>query len=159
MATLLSKIKKDFPELQLEAGRHSSWSAGDNKITFEDASSGQEQGEWMLLHEVAHAKLGHTSFASDFELLKLEVEAWAEAAQLATKYGFVISENFVEDCLDTYRDWLYQRSTCPNCSTASLQIDKKNLYLCHNCNHSWRVSSARFCRPYRRSTTGAAKII
>jgi len=101
-----------------------------------------------MLHELAHATLGHNSYETDFELLLLEVAAWDKAKALARDYGETIDDEHVQDCIDTYRDWLYQRSNCPACSTTSLQESAVS-YKCFNCGSSWTVTASRFCRPYR----------
>jgi hypothetical protein len=94
--------------------------------------------------------LGHQTYRSDFELLLLEVAAWDKAKQLAASQGITMDEEHIQDCLDTYRDWLHERSTCPRCGTVSLQASPSE-YNCHNCSASWQVSKSRFCRPYRLS--------
>lgn len=104
--------------------------------------------EWALLHEVSHALLGHQTYHTDVELLQLEVAAWARAEQLAADFDIHIEADHIQDCLDTYRDWLHGRSICPTCTTRSLQQSDHH-YRCHNCHTSWRVSASRFCRPYR----------
>jgi hypothetical protein len=51
---------------------------------------------------------------------------------------------------------VYKRSLCPACGLAGLQVAETR-FRCINCIHTWIVTSARFCRPYRRSkqNTGA----
>jgi len=105
--------------------------------------------EWALLHEVGHALLEHHNYRSDLELISLESQAWDKAKVLGKKYGQQIDPDHIEDCMDTYRDWLHQRSACPVCDTRSLQQDARH-YKCFNCGQVWTVTSSRFCRPYRR---------
>lgn len=104
---------------------------------------------WSLLHETGHALLDHTSYKADFELLRLEVEAWERAKLLAADLDVAIDEDHIQDCLDTYRDWLFKRSICPQCNTKCLQQGDFVHYRCFNCHTVWRVSSSRFCRAYR----------
>lgn len=151
MDKLIDQLKHDFPELRFIKGDRFCWQSRTQKIIYDIDSS--RLANWALLHEVAHANLNHINFASDFGLLKQEVEAWSNAKTLANKYKINISDDYIEDCLDTYRDWLYSRSTCPLCLNACIQIDNEPVYLCHNCDHSWRVSRARLCRPYRQSAS------
>lgn len=124
------------------------WSPKDQTIHVDEAALNTEIGQWALLHEVGHAKLNHADYHSDFQLLALEVSAWQEAEKLAKSRGMQIDEDHIQDCLDTYRDWLYARSTCPTCRLNSLQVDT-NTYSCPNCHTTWSVSRSRFCRPYR----------
>ena len=137
-----------LPNIKLESGSSFFWSPKQNKITYNQSIINTPIGIWSMLHEAAHALMNHTGYNSDLGLLKLEVEAWDEAKKLGNKLGLVIDENHIQDCLDTYRDWLHRRSTCPNCAVVCLQ-STSTPYYCHNCSTSWHVSASRFCRPYR----------
>lgn len=149
MRTLLASLKRDFPDLHFEKGQKFTWSPKTARIIYNAQAVKEDPvATWSLLHEAGHALLKHSSYTSDFELLRMEVEAWEKAKELATSYDVHIDNNHVEDCLDTYRDWLYARSTCPSCTVSSLQIDA-HLYKCFNCGTKWRVSQSRHCRPYR----------
>lgn len=103
---------------------------------------------WTILHELSHALLDHQSYTTDFNLLGKELAAWDHARILAEKYGFAIDEAHIQDCLDSYRDWVYARSICPTCESQGIQYSKA-LYGCLNCDCMWKVTYARFCRPYR----------
>jgi hypothetical protein len=83
----------------------------------------------------------------------MEVAAWEYAKELAKRYGVSIDEDHVQDCLDSYRDWLYKRSICPACGTKSIQQDQELQYQCFNCRSMWGVAASRFCRPYRQFKT------
>lgn len=148
MDQLLKKLREDYPHLSFVEDKHFCWSPKNQTIMYSYASD-DIVGAWSLLHEVSHASLKHSRYNSDFELLHLEATAWHKASELAQKYGYDILSDHIQDCLDTYRDWLHQRSTCPLCGTTSLQESSRK-YRCHNCDTSWNVSSSRFCRPYRR---------
>jgi hypothetical protein len=76
-------------------------------------------------------------------------KGWEKAKQLAESLNYTIDPDHIQDCLDTYRDWLYQRSTCPTCTNCSLQTNSRT-YACFNCGTNWNVSSSRMCRPYRK---------
>ena len=148
MKDLLKQLTHDFPELTFRSGTRFSWSPSQQIVYFAPTAT-EETGAWSLLHEVGHALLGHTDFANDFELLQMEVAAWSEAVRLGKRYGYTIEDDHIQDCLDTYRDWLHQRSTCPTCGTVSLQKDSAT-YHCFNCREEWHVAQNRHCRPYRR---------
>lgn len=60
------------------------------------------------------------------------------------------SEDHIQDCLDSYRDWLHKRSLCPDCRLSSIQINERT-YACIFCHKQWHVTAERFCRPYRRN--------
>lgn len=149
MLRLLSKLRADYPDIAFNEGELFYWSPKDNSVTYANVSTQPEIAGWSLLHEVSHGILGHTGYSSDFELMQLEVEAWRHARKLAKRYGITIDPEHIQDCLDTYRDWLHRRSTCPECGTVSIQSDPRT-YRCMNCSATWKVSNSRFCRPYRR---------
>jgi hypothetical protein len=149
---LLASLKTDYPHISFSPGAMFFWSPETSSVTYAISSTQPDIATWSLLHEVSHGILGHKTYNSDFELMKLEVEAWSYARKLAKKYGLRIDQEHIEDCLDTYRDWLHGRSTCPTCSTVCIQKDPKT-YQCFNCQSVWQVSSSRFCRPYRRKAT------
>ena len=149
MTDLLASLKKDHASLTFNENVTFSWSPAKKTITY-SLKNNETLTNWSLLHEVAHALLGHKNYETDFELLLLEVAAWQKAKELANNYAIQIDEDHIQDCLDTYRDWLYQRSSCPTCSNTSLQQDATT-YACFNCGASWTVTASRFCRPYRLS--------
>lgn len=145
---LLETLQKRLPGITFEPGNAFSWSPAQQLVCYPEALMGEASGTWALLHEAAHGILQHTSYETDFELLLLEVAAWQKAKELATELGTEIDEDHIQDCLDTYRDWLHRRSTCPTCGIVGLQHSAR-LYACHNCNSTWQVSNSRFCRAYR----------
>ncbi len=154
MVTLVDELAKLAPDITFQPGSSFFWSPKKRYITYDPEPT--EHNTWALLHETAHATLDHSTYNSDFELLHLEVAAWEEAKILARRFSITIDENHVQDCLDTYRDWLHQRSTCPTCSSVSFQ-NAPNEYRCHNCHTSWQVSTSRFCRPYRLRNSKQSK--
>jgi len=149
MHNLLPKLTADFPGITFRTGATFRWSSKDKRIVYRADFSKEPAGLWSLLHEVGHAKLDHSTYQSDFELLQMEVAAWEAARELAQTYGHQIDPDHIQDCLDTYRDWLHRRSTCPTCGVRSLQETARQ-YACFNCDTRWNVSASRFCRPYRK---------
>ena len=150
MEKLLRTLAGAFPHIQFVSGEAFFWSPATTSVTYKQAGQEESHHAWALLHETAHALLNHQNYEHDVDLLLLEVAAWQKAKELGVSFGVEIDEEHVQDCLDTYRDWLHQRSTCPRCSTVSLQISAQ-AYRCHNCAADWQVSASRFCRPYRLS--------
>ena len=151
MQELLQKLRADYPHLSFQEGDTFYWSPKNQTVTYAPGSTQPEVAMWSLLHEVCHGILGHKNYTTDFELVQLEVAAWQQARALAKTYDIKIDPEHVQDCLDTYRDWLHMRATCPTCSTVSTQKDS-NTYECFNCHTNWHVSNSRFCRPYRRKS-------
>jgi hypothetical protein len=150
MDKLLTQLRQDYPQLRFVADKAFFWSPADRCIAYKPDASGTA-AVFSLLHEVGHALLEHKRYKLDFELLSLEVAAWEEAKRVARTYDITIDEDHAQDCLDSYRDWLYRRSICPRCTTKSLQLDNKPVYKCFNCAATWRVAPSRFCRPYRQT--------
>jgi len=150
MDKLVAELQNLLPDVQFTPGEVFSWSSYARTITYAQKPAAEEHALWTLLHESSHALLGHQGYGYDFELLLLEVAAWEKAKQLAPEFGLEIDEDHIQDCLDTYRDWLHRRSTCPACQTVSLQASPQD-YQCYNCRHRWSVTPERFCRPYRRT--------
>ncbi len=147
---LLQRLRGDYPELTFVVSSRFSWHAGSKHVSYTETSLQDVRGIWAILHELGHALLGHTDYMSDVELLTIEVAAWDKARELAHTYGLTIDEEYVQDSLDSYRDWLHVRSACPTCHEHCLQVSK-DAYRCHNCGTTWHVTQSRLCRPYRKT--------
>jgi len=135
-------------DIDFRAGNQFFWSPRKRQIIYNEKIQASSVAAWSLLHELGHALLGHTTYSTDLELVEMESQAWQKAEELAKTYDQIIDPDHIQDCMDTYRDWLHQRSACPRCSSRSLQQDSKH-YKCFNCGQTWTVSTSRFCRPYR----------
>lgn len=134
--------------LTLKKGELFSWNHTACAITYNPQSEGAEA---YLLHEFSHALLGHKGYAKDIDLLKMERAAWDKALELAKTVNVDIDEELIETSLDTYRDWLHDRSTCPSCNATGIEASKQQ-YECISCHTTWRVNEARDCS-LRRYTT------
>lgn len=145
----IKQLSEDFPGYKFARGQQEHWSPKSNTITF-SASQTPERIRFGVLHELAHAILEHKNYSSDFELLKMESQAWHLASKIGLRYGVTVSADHIQNCLDTYRDWLHQRSKCPSCGMHVLQKDASSYY-CFNCGTFWKVSSGRFVRSYRKA--------
>lgn len=153
---LLNQLTATYPYVTFKPGTTFLWSPNEGTVSYTPDQLSSDKGAWSLLHEVSHAILRHQDYRNDFELLQLEVAAWEHAIAMQSEFGVKIDPNFIEDCLDTYRDWLHQRSTCPTCGSGGLQQDSRT-YRCHNCLTTWHVSQSRFCRPYRKKLQSVTK--
>jgi hypothetical protein len=138
--SLIQRLKTDYPTLLFVRGNDFSWSPSDQTVYYKDEAG----SDAFLLHELSHGLLRHSEYNRDIELIAMERAAWDKASELASVYNQKIDESLIEITLDSYRDWLHARSTCPNCSATGLQT-KKQIYTCPACNHSWRVNEARVC--------------
>ena len=130
MDDFVSKLEKDFPDLKFKTGK---------KFAFRPPRTivlGPEEPNYKLLtlHEVAHALCGHRDFKIDVERVKMECEAWEKARELAQDYGIEANEDLVQNELDTYRDWLHQKSRCRICGLTRFQTTDGR-YHCPRCEN------------------------
>ena len=124
----LDRIKRDYPNFRFVEGR---------KFAFRPPRTivmGPDETNWrmLLLHEVGHAICGHKTFNMDVKRIKMEVEAWEKAREIAKDYEASLNEDFIEEELDTYRDWLHQKSRCPICGLTRFQTPDSQ-YHCPSC--------------------------
>ncbi len=151
--SLARKLKSDFPEIRFEKSDDFYWSPTTKTVFVSELST--EEDELTLLHEVAHAVLNHQEYSRDIELLKIERQAWDYVkTKLASKYGVTYDEDHAETMIDSYRDWLHERSTCSHCLASGIQISD-HTYRCLGCSYQWRVNDARRCglKRYALNTT------
>lgn len=153
ITSLIAKLQIDYPRYHFANGQEFRW-LPQEKAIFYDTSTNDPAS---LLHELAHALLGHDSYRRDVELIAMERAAWEYASQsLAPTYGIIVASDIIEDALDTYRDWLHARSTCPHCGATGVQV-KERLYRCVTCFTQWRVNDARSCALRRWKTLAQQK--
>lgn len=144
---LTLRLVRDFPDINFVKSSEHKWSPDTSSVHYHPLKSVED--EWSLLHELAHAKLGHTDFTYDIELITKEVEAWQYAKEhLAPRYNITISPTAIDVALETYREWIHKRSICPTCAHTGQQT-KTDTYQCLNCRCLWRVNDARRCRLQR----------
>lgn len=153
-SNLVNQLSAELRQIKFKAGRSFLWSPETKVVSYVVSDLNNDKGVWTLLHEAGHAQLAHKTYKTDFELLSLEVAAWQQAKLLGKRLNITINEDHIQDCLDTYRDWLHKRSTCPTCGTVGLQHTPSE-YRCHNCLTNWQVTTSRFCRAYRRKNTSS----
>lgn len=146
--SLLAKISADIPHLTFSPAEDFLWSPAENTVYF---SVEGDTADALLLHELAHGLLDHHEYAQDISLLSLEMQAWEKARELAAEYDVPMNEEDIQDHLDTYREWLHARSTCPECEATGYE-EKPRQYRCIACTHTWRVNEARTCGLKRYAT-------
>mgnify|MGYP001616553180 CR=1 FL=1 len=145
---LLDQLQTDYPQFVFETANEFWWSAAKRTI-YLDPQAPHSQA--FSLHELSHALLDHQGYEYDIDLIKLERDAWEHAQiALAPLYDLVIDDQTIQNNLDTYRDWLHARSTCPDCQATGLQ-SKEQHYRCIACGQTWRVNEARLCALRRYS--------
>lgn len=133
MQNLIKKIASDHPELELAEGERFQFTPP-NRLYY--SAEPTEHGDLLLLHELGHYLIGETDYSTDIELLEIEAKAWAKARELCDKYQISYDEDFAEDLLDSYRDYLHYSSLCKNCQLAGYQDEKGN-YHCALCGATW----------------------
>lgn len=124
----LLTLINDFPQYNWRFGRKFSYRPL-KTITLGPAEA---HSQILALHELGHAISQHLNFKIDIERLKMEVEAWEKARKLADKYTIPVDEDLIQDELDSYRDWLHQKSRCPKCGLTRFQTPD-SVYHCPLC--------------------------
>lgn len=143
-----NQLSQKFPNLNFRVGKNFMYSPKHKIVYYCPNRIKTHHGVLALLHEVGHALLGHQTYELDVELLDMEVAAWEKAKTLAQEYQLEIDEKHINECLETYRVWLYKRSRCPVCDNTSLQ-ENANQYHCFLCDARWSVAQTRTTQPRR----------
>ena len=133
MPNKITNIIADFPQYRFLKGRKSFWLSPKNTIFYNSNAA-------ELLHEISHALLKHSDYTTDVDLIKKERAAWTNARKLAAKYNVAIDRDEIETNLDSYRDWLHAKSTCPRCNQNGIQSIENLDYHCFACNTDWKVN-------------------
>lgn len=131
---LLKQLQRDYQEIKFIKGKTNVWSPKTKEIYYSAPIS-----KYSLLHELGHALQKHTTYKLDIQLIKLEADAWQEAQKIAQNYNLKISQSYINNCMNTYKDWLLARSKCPACDLVGLQSIKTLHYNCCNCFLTWSV--------------------
>ena len=137
--SLIKLLCQDFPEINFTEAAMFYWNGTQKTVYF---VPGNDIGQ--LFHELAHGVLQHTTYHRDIELIAMEREAWTKAIEIAKNYGLVIQEEIIENHMESYRDWLHARSTCPECNENGIQTSS-DTYRCISCTAKWRINDARQC--------------
>ena len=126
----MQRLREDYPGLRFIEG---------SKFAFRPPRTivlgpPEPFSELLALHEVSHAILKHRTFRMDVERLRMESEAWEKAQELASRYGIEVNEDLIQDELDTYRDWLHNKSKCRSCGLTRYQTPD-GAYHCPRCEN------------------------
>ena len=128
--SFLNTLVQDYPEFRFIVGV---------KFAFRPPKTiviGPQEPSWrlLILHEVSHALCKHKDFKMDVGRLRMENQAWEKARELAKKYKLDFDEEVMQGELDTYRDWLHQKSRCPVCGLTRFQTPDSS-YHCPRCEN------------------------
>ena len=130
-AIFLAKVRGNFPEVRFKAGNKFSFRPP--KTVFFDKNCDENFSSLLLLHELGHFLCGKFEFKTEIERLKIEVLAWEKAKKLAPLYGILIDEELIENELNSYRNWLHQKSRCPSCGLTRFQT-LDGVFYCPKCD-------------------------
>ncbi|MBR2587136.1 hypothetical protein IKE71_02045 [Candidatus Saccharibacteria bacterium] len=120
----LETLKSDHPDLSFKPGRKFLFRPK-RSITYLEAN---ENFRLLLLHELAHALLGHFTFNRSLERLQIERDAWEKTRELCELYNVPFDEELAEAELNTYRDWVHQKTLCKTCGLSCLEVSKESLF-------------------------------
>lgn len=135
----IQKINQDYPQFIFEQGSTFAWFPQQKTIYYNPI---KRRSALLLLHELSHALLEHHHYKKDITLLDMEQEAWSHTIDIASHYNIKVDQSFIQRQLDSYRNWLYCRSLCPNCQNNGVQT-KGQSYLCPVCNTTWHSNPAK----------------
>ncbi|MGH7218228.1 MAG: hypothetical protein ACREGE_02190 [Candidatus Microsaccharimonas sp.] len=147
--SLIETLKTTYPQFTFSEAERFSWSPSEHTIFY---TPKEPNAVALLLHELSHGLLGHREYRRDVELVAMETAAWEEAEKQAKLLSTMLDDDVAQDHIDTYREWLHARSTCPECKANGYQTGA-SAYECPACTHTWRVNEARICALRRYSTT------
>ena len=128
------RLSKDFSVFRFRQGRKFAFRPP-RTVVFEPLTGVDAEYKiysMRLLHEVGHALSGHRTYRQDLERVKMECEAWRRARSLCERYGVEYDEGVVEQELESYREWLHQKSKCSQCGLTRYQAGN-GAYHCPFC--------------------------
>lgn len=141
----IKRIEQDFPEVKFCWGRKRFAFRLCGKEEVATVFLGEPQPNFALLtlHELGHALCRHKDYITDVERVKIESAAWERAKTVYLDYqkrrdmAKIMpewDEDFVQEKLDTYRDWLHTKSLCKKCGLTRFQT-RDGKYHCPRCEN------------------------
>ena len=127
---LIEQLQSDYPEFRFLKGAKFLFRPPRTIYYMPDAV---EYGDLLLMHELGHAVLHHRDFRTNAERVKMERAAWEKARELCKLYGVEFRDDVAQGELDSYRDWLHQKSRCPKCGLTRFQTPD-GVYHCPKCD-------------------------
>lgn len=135
-SSFIEELKKEFGQFSFISGQRFKWKYPKSIYFEENEDIPFQYFALLTLHELGHGLSGHKDYKTDVERLKIESEAWQRAKREISahkNWGVEYDEDFAENELDSYRDWLHQKSKCKKCGLTRYQTaDGK--YHCPNCD-------------------------
>lgn len=140
-ARLVERLESDFPEVKfIHRAKRFSYRLKNGQPTVFLGEPCLNFG-LLALHELGHALCGHKDYIVDVSRIKIESGAWERAKTVYLEYQKDAEirellpewdEGFVQEKLDTYRDWLHAKSRCKKCGLTRYQT-KDRKYHCPRC--------------------------
>lgn len=146
------EIIAHFPQFTFLPAGYFAYDAAREIINYDQSRLRQNCGRLCLLHETAHALLGHVDYTSDIELFMMELAAWRKTSEIARQFAITLDQEYITDCLKSYERWLIARGTCPDCGNFCLNAAEHRFH-CFVCGCDWSVNSGRDCAIRRRRIT------
>ena len=135
-SSFIEELKKEFGQFSFISSQRFKWKYPKSIYFEENEDIPFHYFALLTLHELGHGLSGHKDYKTDVERLKIESEAWQRAKREISahkNWGVEYDEDFAENELDSYRDWLHQKSKCKKCGLTRYQTaDGK--YHCPNCD-------------------------
>ena len=147
----VQRLVADFPEVRFAKNRQRFSYRWQNDVPTVFLGEPQPKYALLTLHELGHALCKHKDYKVDVQRIKIECEAWERAKTVFLEYrdkayaedGVVKDEalawilpewdeDFVQEKLDTYRDWLHTKSRCKKCGLTGYQTEDGK-YHCPRC--------------------------
>ena len=132
----LNELKSEFGQFNFIPGKRFKWKYPKSVYFEENSAYPFEYFAILTLHELGHGLCKHKDYKTDVERLRIESEAWQRAKTLISEHknwGLKYDEDFVENELDSYRDWLHQKSLCKTCGLTRYQTED-GVYHCPQCD-------------------------
>lgn len=133
-------LEREFPEVRFKWGaKRFSCRLMNGKFTVFLGQPCPNFG-LLTLHELGHALCKHKDYTTDVQRLKIEAEAWERGKEVLLKmqekdfWTPEWDEDFAQDHLDTYRDWLHTKSKCKKCGLTRYQTADGE-YHCLKCEN------------------------
>lgn len=128
-----------YPQQQFLPAGYFAYDASENIVNYDPERIKDNMGKLALLHEVAHSLLGHFHYLFDFELYSMEMDAWNMTRDLAQQHHVQTNEAYIQQCMDSYDNWITERGTCPGCYEFNIQSIPGE-FRCYRCKTRWEVN-------------------
>ena len=117
----LNLIFKSYPDFNYKQSKLFSWYSAEKRICFVKCNKKCNKDDkpcinfYKVAHELGHALLNHQDYKTKIELNRMELDAWAEAEKIVSKFGkYKIPGDIIDEAMGSYVNNANQ-DECPNC--------------------------------------------